>query len=167
MGPGSFADGGEQLATFYRESYQFRHASTLLASALRELVRDLPTNRTLRVLELGAGTGGVTGALLAELPRERTHYVFTDVSASFFEAARERFGEFPGLKCAMLDIERDPQAQGFAPGSFDVVVASDVLHATRDVAESVGHTAGLVGRGGVLLLVEVTRPPRGPICHLD
>ncbi|HXX68125.1 MAG TPA: SDR family NAD(P)-dependent oxidoreductase [Polyangiaceae bacterium] len=154
-----FADGGEQLAAFYRESYQFHHAGTLLASALRELVRDVPTDRTLRVLELGAGTGGMTGALLAELPPERSRYVFSDVSASFFEAARERFGEFPGLECAVLDIERDPQTQGFPSGSFDVVVASDVLHATRDVAESVEHAARLVGRGGVLLLVEVTRPP--------
>lgn len=154
-----FADGGEQLATFYRDSYQFRHAGALLATAVRELVRDAPPNRTIRVLELGAGTGGVTGALLAELPRERTRYVFTDVSASFFDAARERFGDFPGLECAVLDIERDPQGQGFAPGSFDVIVASDVLHATRDLVESLGHAAGLLGRGGVLLLVEVTRPP--------
>jgi acyl transferase domain-containing protein/NADPH:quinone reductase-like Zn-dependent oxidoreductase/NADP-dependent 3-hydroxy acid dehydrogenase YdfG/aryl carrier-like protein len=154
-----FADGGGQLAAFYRESYHHRHAGALLATALRELVRGAPKDHTLRVLEIGASTSAVTGALLAELPRERTRYVVSDVSAGLLEAARQRFREFPGFECATLDIERDPQAQGFAPGSFDIVIASGVLHSTRDLVESLGHTAQLLGRGGALLLVEVTRPP--------
>ena len=125
-----------------------------LAGAVERALAGLPPGRRLRILEVGAGTGGTTSSVLPRLPRERTDYVFTDVSAGFFGAAEERFGSYPFVSYRVLDIERDPREQGFAAGAYDLVVASNVLHATRDIAASARHCRSLLAPGGELVLLE-------------
>ncbi|KAL2268084.1 hypothetical protein VTJ83DRAFT_2930 [Remersonia thermophila] len=139
------------------------------------LLRRLTHSRAgrLNILEVGAGTGGTTACLLPHLfvtgdgdeaaagPRSEgllpaySSYVFTDISAGFFPAARERFGWAPNMRYAALDISRDPAAQGFAPGSFDVVVAPNVVHATPRLRETLAHLRTLLRDDGVLMLTEL------------
>ena len=114
----------------------------------------------MRVLEIGAGTGGTTRWALTALQGERTTYSFTDVSPAFLEAAQVRFKDAPFLKTALLDLERDPTEQGFGPNSFDIVVASNVLHATTDLTRSLARARDLLAEGGVLLLIEGVAPGR-------
>ena len=106
---------------------------------------------------MGAGTGATTGAVLAALPSGRTEYEFTDVSAGFLSSAERRFGDAGAeVRYRVLDIERDPLAQGFGEHGFDVVVAANVLHATRDLEESLAHCRRLLAPSGLLLLLEGT-----------
>ena len=62
-----------------------------------------------------------------------------------------------------LDIERDPEEQGFGAHGYDVVLAANVLHATRDLGESLVHCRKLLAPSGLLVLLEGTAR-RG---HLD
>jgi SAM-dependent methyltransferase len=62
------------------------------------------------------------------------------------------------MRFGVLDISRPPVEQGFAPGSFDVIVAFNVMHATRSVAASLAHVRDLLAPGGVLVLQESVRP---------
>ena len=150
---------GDGAGVFYEASPYARAINSLLTEAARQIAARLPAGRVLRVLEAGAGTGGATGAMLAAVPRARRQYVFTDVSAGFLAAARQKFaGE--GLEARLLDIERPPLDQGFAAGEFDLVLAANVLHATADVRRSLEHLHMLLAPGGVLLLVESTEPRR-------
>jgi SAM-dependent methyltransferase/NADP-dependent 3-hydroxy acid dehydrogenase YdfG/acyl carrier protein len=112
------------------------------------------------VLEIGAGTGGTTTYVLPLLPAGRTSYTFTDLSPLFLERAAEQFGEHAFVERALLDIERDPSAQGFAPGGYDIVIAANVLHATADLRQALRHVQGLMAPGGVLLLLEGMAPER-------
>src|SRR3712207_9033281 len=64
---------------------------------------------SLRVLEIGAGTGATTTAVLAALPADRSTYVFTDVSPVFLDRARARFGARPSVDYRLLDVERAPE----------------------------------------------------------
>jgi NAD(P)-dependent dehydrogenase (short-subunit alcohol dehydrogenase family)/SAM-dependent methyltransferase/acyl carrier protein len=156
-----FPDGAfEGAAALYRDSPMARPANLLVAAAAAEAVAARPDTRPLRVLEIGGGTGGTTFHLLPRLPAERTEYVFTDVSAAFLAPAEERFSGYTGFRTAMLDIERDPLAQGFAPGAFDLVLASNVLHATASLAVTLKHARSLVAPGGLLFVVEGTEPRR-------
>ena len=107
-----------------------------------------------RVLEIGGGTGGTTGGLVARLGG-RGEYVFTDVSPVFLAEARARFGAVAGFSTGLLDIERAPAAQGFSAG-YDIVVAANVLHATADLRASVRHAVSLLAEDGVLVLLEGT-----------
>ncbi|OEJ37041.1 hypothetical protein AR457_33960 [Streptomyces agglomeratus] len=139
-----FYDGAPILA------YHGRLAATLMASTIARW----PQDRPLRILEVGAGTGATTAAMLPHLPRERAHYTFTDISSAFFPQAKNRFAAYDFVDYRVLDLESDPVEQGFTPSSFDLVVASNVLHATTDLAATLRRVADLLADGGHLLAVE-------------
>ena len=143
----------------YRDSAALRAANRLTADALGVAAREVPEGRRLRVLEVGAGTGATTAAVLAALPAQRTDYEFTDISAGFFADAERRFGGSGAtFRTRPLDIERDPAAQGFPVHGYDVVLAANVLHATRDLAETLRHCRRLLAPAGLLVAVEGMRP---------
>src|SRR5690606_8618345 len=118
------------------------------------LVTSLPADRPLRILEIGAGTGGTTAYLLPHLPPTRTEYVFTDLSPLFLEKAQEKFQDYPFVGYQLLDIEQDPEAQGFASHHYDIVVAANVLHATADLRHTLAHGKQLLAPNGLLVLLE-------------
>lgn len=85
----------------------------------------------MRILEIGAGTGGLTAKILKQLKSEfgerlYLQYTFTDVSSGFFVAAQERFSDYDGIEYMILDISKDPLSQGFNPGDYDLIIASNV-----------------------------------------
>jgi SAM-dependent methyltransferase len=141
----------------YRELPIFRYCNGIAGALLAAQVAALPPGRRFRLLEVGAGTGGTTASLLPLLPPERTIYVFTDVSKFFTDLGAQKFGGFPFARYRELDIERDPVAQGLPAGCCDWLVAAHVLHATRNVHETLVHVRRLLSPGGVLLLLEETR----------
>ena len=114
----------------------------------------------LRLLEIGAGTGATTAHVLPLLPPDTAEYLFTDLSPRFTSEAPARFAAWPFLRGARLDIETDPQAQGMELGSFDIVLAANVLHATRDLGQTLTHARKLLRHGGQLVLLEGTAPRR-------
>lgn len=132
--------------------------NAMVVAAVERIVAErLPS--PLRVLEIGAGTGGTTESILPLLPCD-TDYVFTDLSPAFLERARARFNDYPNVRYELFDAEKLPAEQGFAAHQFDLVVAANVLHATEDLERSVRHAQQLLAEGGLLLLVEGLEPSR-------
>ena len=85
----------------------------------------------MRILEIGAGTGGTTATVLPSLrssydERMFLSYTYTDISSGFFPAAKERFKDFDGLEYKVLDISKDPIDQGFQAEEFDLIIACNV-----------------------------------------
>ncbi|MBI3779503.1 MAG: zinc-binding dehydrogenase, partial [candidate division NC10 bacterium] len=87
-------------------------------------------------------------------------YVFTDLSNHFFLKAEEKFREYPFIKYQRLDIEADPCEQGFEAHSFDLILASHVLHATADLRQTLKNISRLLASEGMLVLVEEVEPVR-------
>ncbi|CAL8129043.1 unnamed protein product [Orchesella dallaii] len=117
----------------------------------------------LRVLEIGAGTGSYTEMFVPILEKcgLEFEYTYTDISAAFFPAAEKKFEkELNAFKFRKLNIEVDPIEQGFAPEYFDVVIASDVIHATKDIKESLKNIRILLKPGGLLDIQEITKVHR-------
>ncbi|MEO8498624.1 MAG: SDR family NAD(P)-dependent oxidoreductase, partial [Planctomycetota bacterium] len=86
--------------------------------------------------------------------------MFTDVSDAFTGAARRKFSGYPFVRYQVLDIEHDPRAQGFADHTFDLILAANVLHATKDLRQSLRHVRQLLAPRGQLVLLEGSRPQR-------
>jgi thioesterase domain-containing protein/SAM-dependent methyltransferase/acyl carrier protein len=149
----------DKAAHFYSEAKLLAGYNRLASEVLRELVAALPSGQELRILEVGAGTGGLTMHLLPQLPNDRTDYLFTDLSPLFLHAAKERFQEFPFLKTDLLDISKSPHHQNIALGSFDVVVAANVLHATPRLHDTLTNVRQLLKPNGWLMLLECYNPP--------
>ncbi|KAM5506985.1 Type I Iterative PKS [Microsporum canis] len=115
----------------------------------------------MRVLEIGAGTGGTTATILPVLrsaygERMYLSYTYTDVSPGFFPAARERFKNYAAVEYAVLDISQDPIEQQFKPASFDLVIACNVLHATPNINQTLSHVRTLLHPRGRLFLQELS-----------
>ena len=148
------------LEALYQDSPLARYYNTLVAEAVCAASAKLPVDRELRILEIGAGTGGTTAHLLPRLPADRTEFVFTDVSAVFTALATDKFRQYPFVQYSLLDIERDPLSQSFEPHHFDVILAANVLHSTADLRGVLANVKTLLASHGLLMLLEGTRPQR-------
>ena len=153
-----FGSGEPTAAYVYREAPVARAANKMLGDAVARLLSDLPAGRRLRVLEVGAGTGSGTASVLPELPEGGFDYVYTDISAGFFAEAEAQFGGAEaGFDYRALDIEVDPVTQGFDRHGYDLVIASNVLHATRYLHETLAHCREMLAPSGQLVALESLR----------
>jgi len=150
---GSFAE----AEAIYEHSTVARYLNGMVRAAVEAAVRARPGR--IALLEIGAGTGGTTSSVLPALPAERTTYLYTDMSDLFLTQGQEKFAAHDFVRYGRLDIGRDPGEQGYAAGTFDVVVAANVLHATRDLRKTLDHVRALLAPGGVLVLSETTAHP--------
>ncbi|MFI6688546.1 bifunctional Gfo/Idh/MocA family oxidoreductase/class I SAM-dependent methyltransferase [Streptomyces sp. NPDC050485] len=116
-----------------------------------------PEGGPLRVVELGGGAGLSTGAALRSLSGQAVDYLFTDVSRMFTVAARERFGDHPGLRYGLIDVDTDFAAQGVTPATADVVLAGNVLHNAMHVGRTLRRIRRALAPGGWLVFTESTR----------
>ncbi|MEV0788576.1 amino acid adenylation domain-containing protein [Kribbella sp. NPDC050459] len=141
----------------YADALFNRWANRVAAAAVRELVSAMPADAVPRVLEVGAGGGGTTAAVLAGFADGEVDYLVTDLSPYFLSSARERFGHLSSVRYARYDLDEDFRAQGLRPNSFDIIVAGDVLHATADVGRTLGRLHELLAPGGWICFLEMTR----------
>lgn len=90
-------------------------------------------NPKIDILEIGAGTGSTTSICLCVLgsgqdgskPPRFGHWEYTDISRSFFGEAAEQFArEGDRMGFSVLNVENDPEQQGFESNTYDVVIAS-------------------------------------------
>ncbi len=124
---------------------------------LRHLSHSKPN---LRILEIGAGTGALTANMLQSLvlPDGQalySSYCFTDVESSVFAAAKARLETAANMEYIALDINQDPAKQGFAGREFDLVIASNALHATPVLRDTLRHVRSLMAPDGRLLFSEM------------
>jgi NADPH:quinone reductase-like Zn-dependent oxidoreductase/ubiquinone/menaquinone biosynthesis C-methylase UbiE len=129
---------------------------------------DLAIHQSLgqRILEVGSGTGGMTNQILSMLRQieERTggtafsEYVYTDVSSAYFDDARERFStDVDRMNFKVLDLDQDVSA-AIEPGTFDMVLAGSVLHATKNLERTMRNLRRALKPGGKLVMLEITAP---------
>jgi acyl transferase domain-containing protein/phospholipid N-methyltransferase len=132
----------------------------LVQQVIENALRSLPQERGLRILEIGAGTGGTTAGVLPLLPVAQTDYLFTDIGPAFLHQAQARFADYSFVRYQPLDIEKSPTEQGFIRQQTDLIIATNVLHATKNLTETLTNVRQLLQRGGQLVLVEATRRRR-------
>ncbi|RDW76206.1 hypothetical protein BP5796_07027 [Coleophoma crateriformis] len=113
-------------------------------------------NGPLRILEVGAGTGGTTWRMLAVLKRLGIPYVYTmtDIGSAFGAAAQAKLAQYPTAEFKVLDIEKEPEAE--LQHTQHIVFGSNVFHATRDLNVSMAHVHRLLRPDGFLVLHELT-----------
>ncbi|KAK0112802.1 hypothetical protein ONS95_014533 [Cadophora gregata] len=121
----------------------------------------------LRILEIGAGAGGTTEAILSQIVREGelppySVYTYTDISPGFFPRARERFSDAPNIEYKLFDVSNDPLSQGFEADSYDLILAPYVVHATANLQQTLKNLHKVLKPDGRLLLSEPAAIGRSP-----
>ncbi|KAJ5740883.1 Acetyl-CoA synthetase-like protein [Penicillium malachiteum] len=142
------------LDRYYEEGLAFPTYTKYLARVVSQVAHAYPH---LNILEIGAGTGGATKGILKQIAGNFDSYTFTDISSGFFDTAKERFtGHADKMVFKVLDIENDPTQQGYKAQTYDLVIASFVLHATVNLEKTMNNARRLLKPGGYLLLLEMT-----------
>ncbi|KAF8439511.1 hypothetical protein BGX38DRAFT_875482 [Terfezia claveryi] len=152
------------LSRSYRDGLGSARMASQASGYLQKLAFKRPD---ISILEIGAGTGGTTVPMMEILgggntqkPRCFSHFTFTDISSGFFEKAKDNLRAWGDLfTFKTLDIEVDPKEQGFEYQQYDVIIATNVLHATRNLRQTLTNVKKLLKPGGKLLLSEITNAP--------
>ncbi|PYH28781.1 type I polyketide synthase [Aspergillus neoniger CBS 115656] len=131
----------------------------LVASNRLERFYEDTLSRETDLTESGAGTGSMSEMALSSLRSPTgaqifSRYVFTDISAGFFATAQEKFKGQANMEYRTLDITRDPTEQGFEEHSFDLIIASNVMHIAPNLHEALLHANKLLAKNGRFLLQE-------------
>ena len=144
----------------YRGNPQADYFNDVLGRTLTACIeqqRQIDPNGRLRILEIGAGTGGTTAALLPLLEKYPVEeYCYTDLSKAFLMHAEKNFKpHFPALTTAIFDVSKPLESQMVAANHYDFVIAANVLHATGDIRETLRNAKAALKKHGVLLLNEI------------
>ncbi|KAL8923718.1 MAG: hypothetical protein Q9208_004470 [Pyrenodesmia sp. 3 TL-2023] len=147
-----FAD--NLLNTYYTDAMGLKEFTEFLSKVVTQIVHRYPH---MHILENGAGTGGATKSILRHIEQTFSSYTYTDISTGFFEEAQDVFaGQAGKMIFKALDIENEIEGQEYVKHSYDLVIGSLVLHATRDLRKTLRNARRLLKPGGYLLLQEIT-----------
>lgn len=146
--------GNELLDHFYGDGLLTSHWLATIARLVKQAEQSLPEGKGLRILEIGAGTGGLSAHVLPLLERGRHSYTFTDASAGFFSTAAQKLAAFPEVEFKVYDLEKPALEQDFAEGSFDLIIGTNVVHAVQDLRFTLGNLHGLLAPGGTLAFMD-------------
>lgn len=114
----------------------------------------------IRILEVGAGTGATTAGIIESLrpfQNRIAEYCYTDLSKAFLFHAESVFApKAPCLCTRIFDVDKPIAEQNISPDRYDFVIAANVLHATRNIRNTLRNTKAVLRHSGVLLLNEIS-----------
>ncbi|KAI1746716.1 hypothetical protein F4782DRAFT_544916 [Xylaria castorea] len=143
------------LEQVYARAPMYEAMNELLGTLIAKMAAENP-GKTLRILEIGAGTGGTTRYVLKHLRLQNAKfdYLFTDISSFLISGAKKTLGT-DGIRYSILDLEQETPPD--LAGQFDLVVSTNCVHATANLQQSCSHIRQFLDDSGCLLLIELTR----------
>lgn len=139
---------------FFKDSPTFRLGNGAVRLAVKAILKNLPQGHMVRVLEIGAGTGALTSAILPLLPANRTRYCYTDVSEEILSQARSRLAAKDFIEYRILNLQKKPEEQELPLNAFDIVISSMVFDNVSDVHMAIDSIFRMTAAGGIFVLLE-------------
>jgi len=151
------------LNYFHNDNLTYAVNNWLGAAAAADRVSSRPT---LRVLEIGAGTGSATEILLTLLGERGLlsrleRYVITEPNAYFRRCNQRKLtAQYPNLPLgwSTVDLDLPWSAQGIGSGEFDLVYAVNVMHVSKNLLFSLKEARSALATAGWLVIGECVRP---------
>ncbi|WP_340201867.1 SDR family NAD(P)-dependent oxidoreductase [Ascidiimonas sp. W6] len=147
----------------YKNNPLADYSNENVGKAIKVFIEDkiprLKKNEKIKILEIGAGTGGTTENILKVIQEYHQYitYVYSDISPRFLAYGKENYEPtYSFLEFNLLDIEKPIESQGFEESDFDLIIGANVLHATNDIQYTLGNVNFLLKNNGWLVLNEAT-----------
>ncbi len=133
----------------------------LIEAVIAAIESQATGTRSLRILEIGAGTGGTTAPLLQALKTWQESiedYWYTDVSQTFLQHGKQQFKPLVrSFKTALFNVSDAPEQQGIPHNYFDVVIATNVIHATPNICQAIRNAKATLKPSGLIILNEISK----------
>ncbi|MCP5008130.1 MAG: methyltransferase, partial [Planctomycetes bacterium] len=153
----------EKVEGIYKNNVTADYYNEVLANAVVAYLQQrlqLDSNIGLRILEIGAGTGGTSEIVFSKLKPFKDsidEYCYSDISKAFLFHAEENYGkENPYIVYQLLDIEQPLEAQGIKIGVYDLVIATNTLHVTKNIRQTLRNAKAALHQDGFILLNEMS-----------
>ncbi|TVY40548.1 3-methylorcinaldehyde synthase, partial [Lachnellula occidentalis] len=145
------------MENFYGQSPMMSTLTEQLVIFMTTLLQNQDVSQPVRILEVGAGTGGTTKRLAEALDAAgiKAQYTFTDISPSLVAKAKNKFKQYPWIEFATFNLEKEVPAA--FQNRFDVVVSANCVHATTNRTASCRRLREVLNEDGFIVLSEVTR----------
>lgn len=162
-----FPNGSMDLVQdLYKDNEILDYYNSIIAKATVEYSRQIHENdnsRIVRILEIGAGTGGTSAFVLKELNKYKdfVSYCYTDISSAFTRYGKKTYGnKYDFVNFKVFDVEKSPDEFGLRLHDYDIVIATNVLHATQNMDNTISNASKLLKNSGLLIVNEV-------VCRMD
>ena len=124
----------DRLDEIYKTGHRIMEGNRRLADVTALVGKKNPN---IQVLEIGAGTGSATAEILPRINGSKANrmydtYTYSDVTPFFLKTGQDRFATFKGMEYAVFDMEKPSVAES-QRDKYDVVIASNAVHATSDI----------------------------------
>lgn len=114
------------------------------------------SERKIRILEIGGGSGELTDILIDKLQNIDFEYWFTDIKKSLVlereQTDQEKDRNY--MRYSALDISKNPKEQGFPENAFDIVLLYDVIQATTCIENTLKNISALLAENGMFSFVQ-------------
>lgn len=143
-----------EIADYYNEVL-----SDTLVAHVKQCLEEDPL-RKIRILEIGAGTGGTSAGIFKKLQPFRDNiqeYCYTDISKAFLMFAEKQYGpQNSYLTYKIFDLGVPAASQDIDLGSYDIAIAANVLHATKNIRQTMRNAKAVLKENGLILLNELS-----------
>lgn len=152
------------LENVYRNNPQVDYLNKLTSLIIKKFIESILLNKknsTIQIVEIGAGTGSTSNEILQNISNfhEYISYFYTDISPYLINHGKNIFQKiYPFIKFKIFNIELPPELQDFEPNSTDIIIGSNVVHATKNLNKTISLLKRLLKTNGILLLNEVVKP---------
>jgi 3-oxoacyl-(acyl-carrier-protein) synthase/SAM-dependent methyltransferase/acyl carrier protein len=110
------------------------------------------SDKTIRILEVGAGTGSTSQIVIPAIADYNVSYCYTDLSVAFLNKAMRSFSNYNFINYEIYNVEESYKESNF----FDIIIATNVIHATRDIHKTITNIYNALRSNGILVLNEIT-----------
>lgn len=142
------------LEDIYKHTFGIPEYNSYLAGLVEQLAHK---SRQMQILEIGAGAGSATEAVMSRIEDNFGSYTYTNLSSAFFAEAQILFAkQSDRIIYKTYDVENEASTQGFVENFYDLVIASNVLHATTELEQTLSSVRKTLKPGGYLILLEFT-----------
>ncbi len=149
----------ENVEYIFKNNKMADYFNNAIKNTTLNIIENSDSSEKIKILEVGAGTGGTSEILFEAYDRvaDKIEYFYTDLSPGFFRYGKKKYGaNRTYITFKMLDISGNPSEHGFEDNQFDIIIASNVVHATKNISISLNNCHKLLKKGGVVLLNELT-----------
>ncbi len=150
----------EELLALQQALYTSRNPTRRwLHNCRRDWIREqisLHASGCRRALEVGPGSG----IYLPDLAAVAEEVVAADIEEAYLAQARQLTAQLPGLRCVLDDITDTTME----PGSFDLVLCTEVIEHIAESGAALAGLAGLLAPGGRLILTTPQRYSPLEVC---
>jgi polyketide synthase PksM len=152
----------ELMEAVYKSNVTGHYFNELLANCVAAYVQEavsIHPDKKIRIIEIGAGTGGTSEVVLEKLKPLGEYieeYCYTDISQAFLLHAQNQYAEGnPFLTCKLFNLEMPLENQNVQQGSYDIAIAANCLHTTTDISVSIENAKAVLKKNGLLVLNEM------------